>query len=224
MSQEFFEAIQSGQAEKVQALLDGDPSLSQARTDQGVSALLLSLYFGQQAVAELLLAKHPGPDIFEAAATGRTERLGELADSTPEAVRSYSSDGFTPLHLAAFFGADEAVSLLLQRGADANAPARNPMQVRPLHSCAAGRDPRARCAIAQALLEAGAEADARQHGGYTALHAVAQSGDLETARLLVQHGANLQQASDDGKTTLDFAREKEQQEMVEWLGKREAGG
>ena len=217
MSKEFFEAVQSGQTEKVESLLQGDPSLSQARSEQGLSALMLALYFGQQPIADLLLSTDVQLDIYEAAATGRTQRLRDLADSSPQAVQSYSSDGFTPLHLAAFFGAAQAAALLLERGADANSVARNPMKVRPLHSCLAGSNPEARAAIAQALLETGAEAKARQQGGYTALHAAAQLGYLPLARLLIQHGADVHQPTDEGKTALDFAREKNQQELAHWL-------
>ncbi len=217
MSKEFLEAIQSGQTEKAQALLESDPSLSEVRSEQGVSALLLALYYGRQPIADLLLASGVRLDIYEASATGRTDWLRELAESSPQSVRSYSPDGFTPLHLASFFGADDAAALLLELGADPNAEARNPMKVRPLHSCLAGRNPRARAAIARALLAAGADANAPQQSGYTALHAAAQHGDLPLARLLVQHKADRQQSSDDGKTALDFAREHDQQEMVRWL-------
>ena len=62
-------------------------------------------------------------------------------------------DGFTPLHLAAFFGGAEAVRAILARGADPDADADNPLGVRPIHSAAAVGD----IESVRALLEAGAD-------------------------------------------------------------------
>ena len=59
------------------------------------------------------------------------------------------------------------------------------MGVAPLHSAAAARDNDA----VRLLLEAGADANARQHGGYTALDAADQHEDAELAELLRRHGA-----------------------------------
>jgi len=50
--------------------------------------------------------------------------LTELLAEDPELVDAMSGDGFTPLHLAAFFGQADAVRLLLARGATATPPRR----------------------------------------------------------------------------------------------------
>jgi ankyrin repeat protein len=39
------------------------------------------------------------------------------------------------------------------------------------------------------LLEAGADPNARQHGGFTPLMGAEQNGDLDLAELLIRHGA-----------------------------------
>ncbi|MBV9773233.1 MAG: ankyrin repeat domain-containing protein, partial [Gemmatimonadetes bacterium] len=59
-----------------------------------------------------------------------------------------------------------------------------------------------------ALLEAGADANARQHGGYTALHAAAMHGSGERVELLLAHGADPALPADDGRTAAGFARER----------------
>ncbi len=49
---------------------------------------------------------------------GRTARVAEWLDRDPGLLNARSSDGFSPLGLAAFFGQTETVRLLLARGAD----------------------------------------------------------------------------------------------------------
>jgi uncharacterized protein len=173
------------------------------RDGQGLSPAMHALYRGETEEAESLVPDEP--NVFEAAAFGHAERLGELLESDPGLARAFSGDGFTALHLAAFFGHPEAVRLLLDRGADPNAVATSEQigPVQPLHSAAAagGLD------SVRLLLEHGADVDARQGGGFTALHAAAASGDTELARLLLAGGADAAAKTDDGREPdLDFLR------------------
>jgi uncharacterized protein len=153
-----------------------------------LSPILQALYRGDRADAERLHAEHPDVDVFDAAALGDIERLRKLLDEDSDAVHSWSADGFTPLHYAAYFDGPQAVRLLLERGADLEAPSRNEEfapEARPLHSAvAAGRSD-----VAAVLLEAGADPNARQHGGFTPLMGAEQAGDLDLAELLIRHGA-----------------------------------
>jgi ankyrin repeat protein len=90
--------------------------------------------------------------------------------------------------------------------------------VTPLHSAAAGRSRE----IVHALLEAGADANARQSGGFTAIQAAAQNGDPEMARDLLAHGADTSAATDDdGRTALAIAEAEGHDEVAALL--REAG-
>jgi ankyrin repeat protein len=161
------------------ALLQQHPELVAATDEHGVSALLLSLYNRKPAARDALLAAGAPIGPLEAAALGDVERLAG-ADLS---VRG--GDGFTPLHLAAFFGGAEAVRAILATGADPNADADNTFKVRPIHSAVAVRDHEA----ARALLEAGADPNVEQQGGYTPLDAALQHGDTEMEALLRAHGA-----------------------------------
>ncbi|MGH9558625.1 MAG: ankyrin repeat domain-containing protein, partial [Bryobacteraceae bacterium] len=88
----------------------------------------------------------------------------------------------------------------------------NSMENTPLHA-AAGRH----AEIVRLLLERGASPDARQHGGWTPLHAAAQHGDLETARALIAAGAHSEIRADNNQAALDLALTGAQQAMVEFL-------
>src|SRR4051794_13235524 len=160
------------------------------------------MYINDRAAAEQL-ADGQSLDIAEAAALGRVDRLAELLDGEPSAVSERTSDGFTPLHLAAFFGGAPAVSLLIDRGADVSAVADNAMQVQPLHSAAAAHDVDA----VRRLLEAGAPVDAHQMGGWTPLQEAASNGDVAMVDVLLAAGADLSASNDSGKTAADIADE-----------------
>ena len=161
---------------------------------------MLAVYRGDSEEVERLLSADPELDVFEAAALGRVERLRELLDADPELVRARSVDDGTALHFAAFFRQPAATRLLLDRGADLEAVASTFGNVTPLHSaCASGERESARI-----LLEAGANPNVRQQGGFTPLQAAAQNGDEELARLLLARGADPGAATDDGRTARDF--------------------
>jgi uncharacterized protein len=183
------------------------------RDEQGLSLAMHALYRGETAEAERLLPDEP--NAFEATAFGRVERLRELLDGDAELARAFSGDGFTALHLAAFFGQPEAVRLLLERGADVNAVATSEQigPVQPLHSAAATR----RLACARVLVERGADVNARQAGGYTPLHEAAGNGDVDLARLLLDAGADKEARKDDGQTPADLAAERGHDALLDVL-------
>jgi ankyrin repeat protein len=154
-----------------------------------MSELLQAIYRGDQARADELLAADLELDVFEAAAVGRADRLGELLDEDPALANAWAEDGFQPLGLASFFGHVDAARLLVERGAEVNSASRNDFKVMPLHSAAATGDPEVRYALAKVLLEHGADPDARQQDDFTALMAADQHGDERLRSLLVEHGA-----------------------------------
>lgn len=211
------EAIQAGDDDRVRELVAADPSRARAKDQNGVPALLLARYYGRDVAVEILRGPAEPLTIFEAAAVGEVARLAELIDGGGD-VDEHAADGFTPLQLAAFFGQAEVVDVLLARGADVGTAARNPMRVQALHSAVAGPDSgvdRATVArIARALVEAGADVDARQHGGFTPLHAAAANGHEDVVRLLLDHGADPGATTDDGKTAADFAAERGHPELA----------
>jgi uncharacterized protein len=160
--------------------------MSTTRVGEGVSPLMQAKYRGDEQAVEELLAGDGELDVFEASAVGRADRVRTLVAQNPELARAWSSDGFTALHLAAFFGHPAAVRVLLDAGADAAATAKNTFGVQPLHSAAASRNVEA----AKMLLEAGADPNAVQPEGVRPLDAATQNGDEPLRRLLLEWGAD----------------------------------
>jgi ankyrin repeat protein len=195
-------AIEAGDTGAVGQLLEKEPALASARYDV-LSAVMLAAYHRQPEIARALLGARGPADFFEAAALGLTERMKDFVGWDPGTEVSRSPDGFTALHLAAYFGHPETVRLLLDQGVDVEPVADNASRVRPLHSAVAGGSVEA----VELLLEAGAHVEARQSGGFTPLMGAAAGGSEELVRRLLDAGADRAAESDDGKTAADLARE-----------------
>jgi ankyrin repeat protein len=198
---ELFDAIDKRDQGRLSRLIGEHPELAAARDGEGVSAALHARYRDNLAAVEVLLAANPPIDVFDAAALGRSGRLRELLTKDPTLTAAVSTDGFTPLHLAAFFGQAETTRVLIHAGADLDAVSRNPLQVRPLNSAAAAR----RDDVARMLVEAGADVSSVMADGFTPLHAAAQNGDVELVELLLDRGARADARARDGRTPADVA-------------------
>ena len=170
-------------------------------------------YRRQQSVADLLLSANSSLDIFEATTAGKADKVSAILETDPDAAKSWSADGFTALHFAAFFNRPAIARDLIRHGADVAAVARNPMKVMPLHSAAAAHSGE----IVRLLVESGAPPNVPQEGGWVPLHEAAQIGDKEMVKILLQHGADPQLRSNDGRTAAEMARANGHEEIVKLL-------
>lgn len=211
---DLFALIDAGDESGVRDLVERRPDFAGTRRQDGRSPALHALYTGHADLVESLLAVNPPLDVFDAAAVGRTRSLEALLAGERALAQAWSPDGFTALHLAAFFGEEDAARLLLEYGGDANAVARNDeLTVTPLHSAAAG----AHASIVKLLLEHGADPNARQPGGFTPLHAAAQNGDRESVEALLERCADRTARTDEGKTPAELAAAAGDDELGELL-------
>jgi ankyrin repeat protein len=212
-SGDLFGLIDAGDVDGVRALLAEQPWLVTERDDEGVSPLLRARYRMHSPMAEAVRAHVERLNVFEAATFGDLDRLTELLAEDPELVDAMSGDGFTPLHLAAFFGQTDAVRLLLARGATVDRNGTGRMTGTPLHAGASG----SHAGVVRTLLEAGADPNNRQRHGYTPLHSAAANGDLESIELLLDAGADPAATNDAGETPLMLAEREDDLVIVERL-------
>lgn len=207
---EFLKAIRRGDLALVDKFLAQDPNCARVRDHSGVSALMLAQYANQPEVVARLLGCYGDLDAFEAAALGLTQQLARLVDQDTGTLNSFSADGFTVLHLAAYFGHVDTVRMLLDRNAPLATKSRNSLGVAPLHSAAAGRH----LPVVRLLLAGGANVNDRQNGNWTALHSAAQYGDREIAVELLRNGADRYATNSEDKTPADLARDGRHNEVA----------
>lgn len=216
----FQEHVKKGDLPAVRAALAQDGTLLEATNDAGQSAFVLAKYYRQEAVAEYLLSLHPKLDIFSLSIAGlTTEALAEL-NRDPALLASHNPDGWTPLHLAAFFGHPELADALLDRSAPVDSRSTNAMKNTPLHAASAG----GRVALVELLLKRGANPNATQEGGWTALHGAAQAGQRDMVEALLASGADVNLRAGNQQTALDMALMKGHQEVASVLEALASGG
>lgn len=214
MSQLVLNMIRRGQAAEIAALVAESPSAARERDAQGVSMLMWSIYARQPQITDCLRGAAGDLDIFEAAALGDCPRLRELVAADAMQVWAVSPDGWAPLHLAAAFAGPPAVRLLLEHGAHAHQVSHNPQRNQPLHAAIALGNTTQTVVL---LLEAGADVNATQAGGFTPLHQAAAAGKREITELLLKNGARTDARCDQGKLPADYARERGHAAVAEML-------
>eukprot|EP00903_Cladosiphon_okamuranus_P014209 g13201.t1 len=121
-------------------------------------------------------------------------------------VEAEDKTGSRPLHLAVEGGHREVLSLLIRAGCDPDCEHRLTGR-RPLYTAALG----GRYKIMRILIEAGADKDAKinlgrgRSGNFTALHAAAELGGVDSVSVLVEKNAFLEARSDAASTPLHLA-------------------
>ncbi|MGE5243406.1 MAG: ankyrin repeat domain-containing protein [Betaproteobacteria bacterium] len=210
---DFFAAVTGGDLERAKGMLAADPALVDARDAHGRSAILTAVYHRQREMANLIVARGATLDLFEAAAAGEVERVERLVAGAPESVNAFSADGWTPLHLAAFFGRGKVAELLLEHGADVAARSRNANGNTPLHAALAGNQ----AFVAGLLIGSGADVDAADANGWRPLHMATANNNLDAMNTLIAQGADLEARNGAGATALAIAEEKNLREAAAML-------
>ena len=208
-----------GNVDEVRRLVQQNPSLKQARDASGASAILVAAYNMKPDVVNALLELGAPVDIFEASVLGKVDRIKEILKSSPARVSEHAPDGFTPVALGGVLRPAAAVKALIAAGADVNAAAKNPLKVQALHAAVAGR----KLEIVKAVLDAGADPNAQQQAGFRPMHEAGTNANRALAELLLAHGADPALTNDDGKTAIDFARDKGHAEFADWLATQRPG-
>jgi uncharacterized protein len=216
-TREFVEAVKKDNVDKLKSLLKADITLIYARSDENVSAFMLAVYLQKKAITRLLLSHGLALDIFEAAAYGDSVRVGALLSEKPSLLNQYSTDGWTPLHLAAYFGNMKVLDLLIDLEVDVLLRSKNQMEVTALHSALSNKHWDA----ARLLIEKGADIHAKTAGGLlTPLHYAAANGSLEIVKFLVTLGVDADAKTEEGKKPDELARANGHTAIADFLEQR----
>jgi ankyrin repeat protein len=183
----FFRAVQLDDARTVKSMLGNQINPNDTNPVGGEPALVLAVREGSMDVFKTVL-EHPATRVDAPAINGNTA-----------------------LMMAAFKGNQPAAEALIAKGAAVNLPGWT-----PLHYAAAAGDN----AIAGLLLQHGARVDAvspRASGSYTPLMMAAREGKEDTARFLLERGANPKLKNGEGLSASQIAARAEHTSLAKAL-------
>lgn len=199
-------AAEKGQLVVAKYLLDHGADVNAGSRRHTGNPLYGAAANGRKAMVELLLSR--GADVnagvlnplYRAISLGYTE-VAEvlLANKADVNLKGSDSDGQRPLHAAARDGKTSLVQLLINHGADVNAPDNN--GVTPLHSAVIADA----LPAAKLLLASKAEVDAQNKSGDTPLHNAAQQGSADIISLLLDSSATVDATNYNNATPLLLA-------------------
>src|SRR5262245_9109583 len=124
-----FEAAAFGRLERLEQILEEDPTQARSFSDDGFTALHLAIFGGQEDALRLLLEHGADPNVLSTSDIAKVPPLGTAAfvrsvplsrlllDSRAD-PNGRGEGGFTALHSAAQNEDEELARLLLERGAD----------------------------------------------------------------------------------------------------------
>lgn len=142
--------------------------------------------------------------------------IAELLIAAGADVNTKNSDGYTILMLAIFKEQPELVRLIIQAGADIDEHRENHNTALMYAVSKGNRE------MVKMLLNAGAEVNSTGFHDTTALILAIEYGHKYIIKLLIQNGADVDIMDDGGKRPIEYAREKNYQDIVDLLQKAEA--
>jgi uncharacterized protein len=213
--EEIIDLIKNGKNTELNQRLIKSPSIALNKTNQGISLLQLAAYCKNKFAIDVLKRLTTKLNIYEATCIGDEKSVTLLLHQDPLLLNSFSPDGFTLLGLASYFGYLQIVNLLLEKGADPNIKSNNSYQVNPIHSASAISN----CDIVEALLKNGADVNAKQMLGITAMHTAAHNGNTLLLELLIKYGADVNVLTDSGQSPLLMAEKEGFKEVSQLLHK-----
>jgi ankyrin repeat protein len=234
------DAAQRKDATALRTLVARKANVNAAQPD-GTTALQWAAHWNDVDAVKMLLSAGANPRLAnrygasalsEAALSGNAAIVGALLAAGADAKALSTQDGETVLMTASRAGNVDAVRMLLDKGADVNAREHYKGQT-ALMWAAAERHP----AVVKLLLERGADWKVRSfdretrppklsaassispipRGGFTALLFAAREGDIETARVMLDGGVDINYGDVDNTTALTVAIMNKQYTLAKFL-------
>jgi hypothetical protein len=154
-----------------------------------------------------------GPKAFyNAIEEGSLEYVKALLKADPSLV-FLNNGSMTPLHWAAYWGKKDVAAFLLTSKVEVNA--KNGGKT-PLHEVADEGNGDA-AGVAKVLLANKADVNARDHEGWTPLHAAAAKGLADVVEVLLANGADVNAKNNKGQTALHWAAGKAYSDVAKLL-------
>jgi ankyrin repeat protein/L-ascorbate metabolism protein UlaG (beta-lactamase superfamily) len=188
------EAIQQGDLTKTQSLIAKNPTLLNAKTEEGRTPLHVAVMGGHKELMEFLIQKGANIDALDA--EGRTPLIGAIMSRKPELahtlvnrgadVKIKSKEGASAIIYTLFFGPEDLIEPLLDHGQNVNE--RFIGGVTLMQGAAAMGNINAM----KILFEHGADVNAISERGETALYFGVREGKTEIVEWLFSHGAKAQ--------------------------------
>ena len=222
--QRLIEAVRRGDVKAVDSLLTQGADVN-TRQGDGATALHWAAHQDDRALVERLL--RAGADVGAANDLGVTPLLLACTNGSAPIVETLLAAGAdpnataqgreTPLMVASWTGNAEVVKRLVAAGADVNAKEASRQQTALMWAASerhveivrlltgSGADLSARTAVSAANRRPGTRASGAAAAGLTALLFAARVGDVESARILLDAGANVNDTADEGLSALGFA-------------------
>jgi ankyrin repeat protein len=245
LSTSLVDAIKNQDKDAARTLLKQHPDVNAAEPD-GTTALQWAAHWNDPEMADLLLRagaevrsvnRYGVSPLSEAAAAGSGALVERLLKAGADPNTLATKQGETVLMTASRVGNIEAVKVLLDHGADADARENYRGQTALMWAAAEGHPDVLKLLIAHGAdlnvrsfdrdttapkMEAGTPASPIARGGLTALQFAARQGEMESARTLLDAGADINQKDSDGNTALALAILNTHYDLAQFLMDRSA--
>jgi ankyrin repeat protein len=204
----FIDAIKAGEFERVKAMVSANPTLIDARSGTGDSAILIAVYHRQKEIVNLLVARGASLSLFEACAAGELERVERLLEESAGGVNDTAATAGRRAFAA--FSATPDRRAVDRHNGPSGALARRQRRT-PLHAALAGSRVRRRAADRPRRRR-----QRHRRAGLAPLHLAAASNKWMRSSLIAQ-GADVHAANGEAKTPLSLATEKNHREAAALL-------
>ena len=139
-------------------------------------------------------------DIYDACRKGNVELIQQLSKINPDTVNTPNKSGYTPLIIAGYRNQLDAVKMLLDLGANVNAPSEDGTVLTA--ACY-----KSNTALVKLLLEYQADVQVKNNAGTTPLMFAIMAENEEIVKLLLAKKADINAMDNANKSVIEYAKD-----------------